>query len=673
MGAARLALAAGALSAAILWLGWATVPGAAAASPVPVIIDTDIFTNVDDVGALASALALQRGGEANLIGVTVNVPTGGAVAPDQPRCVAAIDSFYGYPSVPIGVQTGLTGTDSGSPYVGACAGTQSAPATDTAVDVDRKALAAQPDGSVVMVSIGFLGNLAALLQSAADSNSTLTGSALVAQKVKMLVVMGGGYPSFSAETNFAGDPSSAEYVSANWPTKIVWDGYEIGQNTLLGQTIPASQPATSPVRVAYKAYDPSGKAIASWDPTAVYDAIRPTTSLYSQVGPGTNSIGPSSNTFTTGTGTQYYLKLNSQTDLDCSVEALLDSQATASGTGQISGTVTDASTGGQGMAGMTVEAYDPTGNPVESTTTASTGTYMLSGLPAGCYAIDFLATNYAPKYYDGPTSLSNAKLVSVPVGATESGINATFGVAPPTNTRLPTITGTAQQGQTLTMSPGSWTIATSVSDQWEDCDAFGGSCAAVATGTTYLLTASDVGHTIRVVESVSGASGPVMSAPTSVVTALPSSPGSPPPLGGKPPVVPPPGTQSGRPHQAPGPGLTRAAIRALLVKLLARQGRAARIGRLLRGNGVSFSFAAPASGQLVVAWYRARPHGRSVLMASVAVTFRRARTATVRLTLTRAGRRLLRGTARLRITASASFRPPGHSATRADEALILRR
>lgn len=662
IGVSRRAAGAAALCAAILALAAGT---ASAASAVPLIVDTDIYTNVDDVGALASALALQNGGEAKLLAVTVNVPVGGAVAPDQARCVAAIDSFYGS-SVPIGVQTGLTGNDSGSPYVGACASGYSTPATDTAVNVDTSALSAQPDHSVVMVSIGFMGNLAALLKSS---------SSLVAQKVKTLVVMGGGYPSYGPETNFEYDPASAEYVAANWPTPIVWDGYEIGSQIDLGQTIPSSQPSNSPVRVAYKAYDPSGKAIPSFDPTAMYYAIRPSTPFYSQSGSGTNSIttsGNESNTFTPSSGgTQNYLTLSSRTGLTCSIEALLDSQAGSSGTGQISGTVNDASAGG-GMANLTVQAYDPMGNQVESTTTASDGTYTLSGLPAGCYTVGFMATGkYSPKYYNGASTLGAANLISVPVGATVSGVSATFGVAPPRNTGMPSISGTAALGQTLQLSPGSWANATGVTDQWEDCNPAGNACVPVggATGSTYALTASDVGNTIRVAESATnagGLTGPVLSAPTAVVAGLPSSP-PPPPVGGGNPPVSQPGQNQGHPSTTPA-GLKPAAIRALLVKLLARQGRGTRIGALLRGNGLSFSFAAPAPGRLVVSWNRG-----NMLVATVTVTFNRARTATVRLVLTRAGRRMLRGAARVRISARASFRPTGQGTTRAGAAMILRR
>lgn len=81
--------------------------------------------------------------------------------------------------------------------------------------------------------------------------------------------------------------------------------------------------------------------------------------------------------------------------------------------------------------------------------------------------------------------------------------------APP----APTISGTPQEGQTLTASDsgGPYTWA------WESCDTTGNGCSAIAgaTASTYTLTSSDVGHTIRV--KATDASGSTESAPTAVI------------------------------------------------------------------------------------------------------------------------------------------------------------
>src|SRR5437763_16015482 len=60
---------------------------------------------------------------------------------------------------------------------------------------------------------------------------------------------------------------------------------------------------------------------------------------------------------------------------------------------------------------------------------------------------------------------------------------------PPKNTAPPTISGTPQQGQTLTATTGSWTSnPSSYAYQWLDCDSGGNACAAIPTagGGPYL-------------------------------------------------------------------------------------------------------------------------------------------------------------------------------------------
>ena len=101
--------------------------------------------------------------------------------------------------------------------------------------------------------------------------------------------------------------------------------------------------------------------------------------------------------------------------------------------------------------------------------------------------------------------------------------------APPANTALPVVSGTAQQGRSLSTTNGSWSgNPTSYTYKWQDCNSSGASCAAIsgATSSGYTLGAGDVGHTIRVVVTATNASGstPATSARTAVVAAAPAPP-----------------------------------------------------------------------------------------------------------------------------------------------------
>jgi hypothetical protein len=103
--------------------------------------------------------------------------------------------------------------------------------------------------------------------------------------------------------------------------------------------------------------------------------------------------------------------------------------------------------------------------------------------------------------YDGPTGVGS------PIG-----LGAFYAPAAPADVSLPTIGGTAEQGQTLTLTHGSWSNSpTAYSEQWALCNASGSSCSTIAgaTGASFKIPtyASYLGATIRVQETASNAAG----------------------------------------------------------------------------------------------------------------------------------------------------------------------
>lgn len=96
--------------------------------------------------------------------------------------------------------------------------------------------------------------------------------------------------------------------------------------------------------------------------------------------------------------------------------------------------------------------------------------------------------------------------------------------AAPVNSVEPKITGTAQDGQTLTGSSGTWTGTGTLSYkyQWRRCNAQGGGCSNIsgADSSTYQLKSADVGHTarIRVTAKDSDGSAAADSNQTAVIT-----------------------------------------------------------------------------------------------------------------------------------------------------------
>jgi purine nucleosidase len=256
-----------------------------AAEPVKIIFDTDMAGDVDDVGALALLHALANRGEAEILACMISAPnefTG--------PCIDAINTWFGRPEIPIGnlrdfqdgypkpVHTKPIDSKYTEPVAKACAHDlkKSSDAPD-AVQLYRKILASQPDASVTIVSVGFLTNLKNLLNSEKDAASSLNGEKLILKKVKQWVCMGGKFPegrfgNGEGEYNVTIDTVAAVRAMNDWPTPVVFSGFEIGAKIFTGERAKQLS-AESPVRVGYYHYT-GGKHRESWDQTAVLYAVR---------------------------------------------------------------------------------------------------------------------------------------------------------------------------------------------------------------------------------------------------------------------------------------------------------------------------------------------------------------------------------------------------------------
>lgn len=241
---------------------------ALAAEPVKIILDTDIASDVDDVGAVAVLHMLADEGKADILAMMISSGN-----PWSPLCLDALNTWYGRPDVPIGVVSKAK-MSLPSKYARAIAENYRhdlkyrSDALD-ATRLYRQVLEAQPDNNVVIVSIGYLTNLNDLLLSRADDISCLDGMELVKKKVKMLVCMGGQYPS-GREWNFYHDVISAQSVVSKWPSLIVFCGFEIGIDVLTGSGL--RKMPNNPLYLAYKLYNGLNNR-PSWDQIAVLCAV----------------------------------------------------------------------------------------------------------------------------------------------------------------------------------------------------------------------------------------------------------------------------------------------------------------------------------------------------------------------------------------------------------------
>ena len=287
----------------------AAVMPASAATPLHIVFDTDMGNDVDDALALAMLHAFASRGEVKLLAVTVSKDN-----PWAAEYVRMVDEYYGRGSISVGiVHNGKTPED-GSYVRQVCELHGRKPSTyEDAVELLRKTLAAEEDGAVTLIQVGFSTNLARLLDSSADQYSPLSGMDLVKKKVRLLTVMAGNFAGSEPEYNVKTDIPAASKVFTAWPTDIYFSGYEVGEAILYpAVSIEKDFPADNPVAQAYKAYMKMPYDRPTWDLTTVLYDLRPERGYFDVSPPGTVTVAANGSTRfePAASGKRYFLRVN---------------------------------------------------------------------------------------------------------------------------------------------------------------------------------------------------------------------------------------------------------------------------------------------------------------------------------------------------------------------------
>lgn len=278
--------------------------------PIPVIFDTDIGNDIDDVLALNMLFNYQKQNKINLLGITISKA--------NPYVIEYVDGlcrFNNFFNIPLGyVYQGANPED----------GKYIRQVLDTIIDgnkiifphksfddsllqgykLQRKLLASQPDTSVVMIVVGPETNIARLLNSSADEFSSLSGFDLIKKKVKLLTVMGGLFSSdFDfPEWNIIQDLKASQDVFSKWPTPIVASGFEVGSKLLYPHKsilCDFKNSYKNPLCVSYKIYEKMPYDRQTWDLTAVLYAIEPDAGYFKLSAQGKITIDETGKSFFT--------------------------------------------------------------------------------------------------------------------------------------------------------------------------------------------------------------------------------------------------------------------------------------------------------------------------------------------------------------------------------------
>ena len=260
------------------------------ATPPRIIIDTDLSLWWDDATAIGMANVLEQHHALRILGIVSDIPN-----PEAVPAIDAIDTAYGHPDIPLAAVAHVQADTAPHGYSDELAkqlphSVRAGSAIPDAVPLLRRLLVRQPDHSVTIVAIGAYTNLAGLLRSRPGEGSALGGHALVAEKVRNLVIEDGLFPGGAPPlTNQKLDPAAAREVvdGTDWPTPIAWvDGFT-GIQTKVGGSLCTSVPRTNPMRIVYESRFGCGPpGDGDWDgPTLLY-AVGGNQDLFSELGRG---------------------------------------------------------------------------------------------------------------------------------------------------------------------------------------------------------------------------------------------------------------------------------------------------------------------------------------------------------------------------------------------------
>jgi hypothetical protein len=185
---------------------------------------------------------------------------------------------------------------------------------------------------------------------------------------------------------------------------------------------------------------------------------------------------------------------------------------------------------GSSTIGQTLQISDGTWSVPQGATPTYTYQWFRCTAKNSCTAITgATASSYSPTIADHGDNLAAVVTAAANGGSvpTVSSQLAQVTTPAPSDTALPTVTGTALAGQLLKGSVGTWSLASTYRYQWLSCDTSGANCASIAgaTGTSYAVPKAQGGHTLRLNVTATGFGGSTaaQSAATATV-ALPPAP-----------------------------------------------------------------------------------------------------------------------------------------------------
>lgn len=253
-----------------------------------VILDTDMGSDCDDVGALALLNEYKNQGKVEIIGVIYS----SGVIPYGAGIIDAVNRYYGNDKIPIGANyESIVGDPVDKMQAEKLSKDTAAFNNKIIKNTDaieqtkliRSILVNQPDNSIVYITIGHTKGLYDLLVSEPDTISQLSGMELTNKKIKKWVALGALKASnqeryYVKDWNFFfnGTAKYTKFVVKHFPKPIYF--IDAGSDIMTGKSL-INTPNGNIVRTAYRdwLWNVEKKTLKdqrpSWDLMTVYFAV----------------------------------------------------------------------------------------------------------------------------------------------------------------------------------------------------------------------------------------------------------------------------------------------------------------------------------------------------------------------------------------------------------------
>lgn len=270
------------------WLISCKTDSTSETSKIKVILDTDMGSDCDDVGALAMLNEYENQGKAEILGVIYS----SGVIPYGAGVIDAINRYYENDNIPVGANyDSLVGDPVDKMQAEKLSKDTAAFKNKIIKNTDaieqtkltRSILTKQPDNSVVYITIGHTKGLYDLLISKPDSISQLSGMELTNRKIKKWVALGAlnasnkdGHYVKDWNFYFNGTARYTKFVIENFPKTMVF--IDAGSDIMTGKSL-INTPNGNIVRTAYRdwLWNVEKKTLkdqrSSWDLMTVYFAV----------------------------------------------------------------------------------------------------------------------------------------------------------------------------------------------------------------------------------------------------------------------------------------------------------------------------------------------------------------------------------------------------------------